>query len=133
MIFRELNFYWDIKFSDYRSLKDSQGENLFVKCLSELVIETREFEALLGRLDRNGTRRPGAVDKFQTNTQKIIETVARDTEAKGLFEEALKLYDLAGVSVLFHLKRCMQSLSCEKSMWGLWRVVRGIIFRKNNN
>ena len=70
---------------------------MFVKCLSELVIETREFEALLGRLDRNGTRRPGAVDKFQTNTQKIIETVARDTEAKGLFEDALKLYDLAGV------------------------------------
>ncbi|XP_072013036.1 nuclear pore complex protein Nup93-like [Amphiura filiformis] len=78
-----------------RNLKDSQGENLFVKCLSELVIETREFEALLGCLDRNGTRRPGAVDKFQTNTQKIIETVARDTEAKGLFEDALKLYDLA--------------------------------------
>ena len=68
--------------------------------MSELVIETREFEALLGRLDRSGTRRPGAVDKFQVNTQKIIETVARDTEAKGLFEDALKLYDLAGVGVI---------------------------------
>ena len=46
-----------------------------------------------------GTRRPGAVDKFHVDTQSITETVATDTEAKGLFEDALKLFDLAGVSV----------------------------------
>ncbi|XP_022098079.1 nuclear pore complex protein Nup93-like isoform X2 [Acanthaster planci] len=79
-----------------RGLKDPKGENLFVACLSEMVIETREFDALLGRLGSDGTRRPGAVDKFQANTQRIVETVARDTEAKGLFEDAVKLYDLAG-------------------------------------
>ncbi|XP_071785698.1 nuclear pore complex protein Nup93-like [Asterias amurensis] len=78
-----------------RGLKDSKGENLFIKCLSEMVIETREFDALLGRLGEDGTRRPGAVDKFQVNTQQILETVAKDTEAKGLFEDAVKLYDLA--------------------------------------
>ena len=83
-----------------RGLKDPKGENLFITCLSEMVIETREFDALLGRLGSDGTRRPGAVDKFQADTQRIVETVARDTEAKGLFEDAVKLYDLAGVSRL---------------------------------
>ena len=81
-----------------------------------MVIETREFEALLGRLGQDGTRRPGAVDKFQANTQQILETVARDTEAKGLFEDAVKLYDLAGVSLLTraHIRiftdRCLPSV-----------------------
>ena len=88
----------------YRNLRDAGGKSFFVRCLSELVIETREFETLLGRRERDGTRRPGAVDKFHVDTQSITETVAMDTEAKGLFEDALKLYDLAGVSVLvsFH-------------------------------
>ncbi|XP_033102112.1 nuclear pore complex protein Nup93-like [Anneissia japonica] len=78
-----------------RKLTDSKGENLFTKCISELVTETREFEMLLGQIKEDGTRRPGAIDKFQDNTQRIIETVAKDTENKGLFEDAVKLYDLA--------------------------------------
>ena len=40
---------------------------------------------------------PGAIDKFYQDTDRIIETVARDTEAKGMFEEAVCLYDLARV------------------------------------
>ncbi len=40
---------------------------------------------------------PGAIDKFHDDTQKILELVARDTENKGLFEDAVKLYDLAKV------------------------------------
>ena len=40
---------------------------------------------------------PGAIDKFCQDTDKIIEMVARDTEAKGMFEEAISLYDLARV------------------------------------
>ena len=32
------------------------------------------------------------------DTQKVIELVAKDTEEKGLFEEAVKLYDLAKVT-----------------------------------
>lgn len=79
-----------------RNLRDAGGKSYFVRCLSELVIESREFETLLGRRERDGARRPGAVDKFQVDTQSITETVAMDTEAKGLFEDALKLYDLAG-------------------------------------
>lgn len=78
-----------------RNLKTASGENMFYSCVSELVLETREFEMLLGRLERDGTRRPGAIDKFCQDTDKIIEMVARDTEAKGMFEEAVCLYDLA--------------------------------------
>ncbi|XP_064640294.1 nuclear pore complex protein Nup93-like [Lineus longissimus] len=78
-----------------RDLRTSQGDNLFMTCVSELVLETREFEMLLGKLVKDGTRRPGAIDKFNADTQKIIELVAKDTENKGHFEDAVKLYDLA--------------------------------------
>ena len=54
---------------------------------------------------------PGCIDKFQKDTRRIIELVARDSAEKGLSEEAVKLFDLAKVSFssalvrspLFHL------------------------------
>ena len=55
-------------------------------------------------LDRFSTHRrcdwfqPGALDKFKLDTKSIIEVVARDTESKGLNEDAVRLYDLAMVS-----------------------------------
>uniref|UniRef100_A0A6I8S8K8 Nuclear pore complex protein Nup93 n=1 Tax=Xenopus tropicalis TaxID=8364 RepID=A0A6I8S8K8_XENTR len=63
-----------------RNEKDSQGESMFLRCVSELVIESRE---------------PGAIDKFTRDTKTIINKVASVAENKGLFEEAAKLYDLA--------------------------------------
>ncbi|XP_052062169.1 nuclear pore complex protein Nup93-like [Mytilus californianus] len=78
-----------------RDLKTAQGENFFMSCVSELVLDTREFEMLLGKIERDGTKRPGAIDKFHGDTHKIIDLVAKDTEAKGLFEDAVRLYDLA--------------------------------------
>lgn len=78
-----------------RDFKNGQGDNLLTSCISELVLETKEFDMLLGQLLSDGTRRPGAIDKFQADTQKIIEQVAQDTEVKGQFEDAVKLYDLA--------------------------------------
>jgi len=53
---------------------------------------------LLGSLQMDGSRRPGAIDKFRMDTQSIVEVVAEDTETKGHFEDAVKLYDLAQVS-----------------------------------
>lgn len=78
-----------------RGMKKPHGDDLFMSCISELVLETREFEMLLGRLERDGTRKPGCIDKFQKDTQRIIELVARDSAEKGLSEEAVKLFDLA--------------------------------------
>ncbi|MBN3283318.1 NUP93 protein, partial [Polyodon spathula] len=63
-----------------RNEKDSQGESMFMRCVSELVIESRE---------------PGVIDKFAGDTRAIISTVAQEAENKGLFEEAVKLYELA--------------------------------------
>ncbi|XP_056137865.1 nuclear pore complex protein Nup93 isoform X2 [Lampris incognitus] len=78
-----------------RNEKDTQGENMFMRCVSELVIESREFDMLLGRLEKDGSRKPGVIDKFAGDTRAIISKVALEAENKGLFEEAVKLYDLA--------------------------------------
>ncbi|XP_046843260.1 nuclear pore complex protein Nup93-like [Xenia sp. Carnegie-2017] len=78
-----------------RKLRSPGGENLFNKCVSELVLETREFELLLGHVDVDGTRKFGCIEKFQGDIEDIINVVAKDTEEKGLFEEAARLYDLA--------------------------------------
>ncbi|XP_041077970.1 nuclear pore complex protein Nup93 isoform X3 [Polyodon spathula] len=78
-----------------RNEKDSQGENMFMRCVSELVIESREFDMLLGRLEKDGSRKPGVIDKFAGDTRAIIGKVATEAEHKGLFEEAVKLYELA--------------------------------------
>jgi len=60
---------------------------------------------LLGSLQMDGSRRPGAIDKFRLDTQNIVAVVAEDTETKGNFEDAVKLYDLAQVCshVCWHL------------------------------
>uniref|UniRef100_A0A803TP72 Nuclear pore complex protein Nup93 n=1 Tax=Anolis carolinensis TaxID=28377 RepID=A0A803TP72_ANOCA len=78
-----------------RNEKDSQGENMFLRCVSELVIESREFDMILGKLENDGSRKPGVIDKFTKDTKPIINKVASVAESKGLFEEAAKLYDLA--------------------------------------
>ena len=33
------------------------GDNLFMSCVSELVLETREFEMLLGQISIDGSRK----------------------------------------------------------------------------
>lgn len=81
-----------------RGIKGSKGDSLFTACVSELVLESRNFDLLLGRLEPDGTRTQGFLNHFkgtQVDTQKIIELVARDSEAKGLHEDAVHLYELA--------------------------------------
>ena len=40
-------------------------------CVSELVMESREFEMLLGRVQPDGTIKPGCVHKFQSDTSQV--------------------------------------------------------------
>ena len=70
--------------------------NYFALYISELALETREFEVLFGRLEKNAVRRPGVVDKFTSDQEanSIIGLVAEEIENKGLIEEGVKLYDL---------------------------------------
>lgn len=77
-----------------RNLKGSRGEDLFVACVSELVLQTKEFTVLLGKIEPDGCRRQGAVDRYRYDTKRIIEAVAEDCEGRGLYEEAVSLYDL---------------------------------------
>ena len=77
---------------EYENSKEEN--NYFAIYIAELALETREFELLFGKLEKNGQRKHGAIDKFITNTDKIISIVAKEIEIKGLFEEAIKLYDL---------------------------------------
>lgn len=70
--------------------------NYFAQYICDLALETREFEMLFGRLEKNAVRRPGVVDKFTKDEEanNIIALVAGEIENKGLVEEAIKLYDL---------------------------------------
>lgn len=79
-----------------RKTSASSDEDLFASCVSELVLESKEFEMLLGRLNADGSRKPGCIEKFKLDTSCIITHVARDAEAKGQFEDAAALYDLGG-------------------------------------
>lgn len=80
-------------------LRDEKHENesLFMQCTSELIRETGDYVLLLGGLNPDGSRRPGLVDRYcPGNTKELITKVAQDTESKGLFEDAVLLYDLCG-------------------------------------
>lgn len=70
-------------------------------CVSELVMESREFEMLLGSVQPDGSIKPGCVHKFQSDTSQIISFVAEEAEGKGLYEDAIRLYDLAQVCNLY--------------------------------
>ncbi len=82
-----------------RALRGPKGENLYMSCVSELVLESREFDLLLGAMSADGTRVPGLVDRLQgggqSDTQKVIETVAQESEQRGMMEDSVRLYDLA--------------------------------------
>jgi len=60
-------------------------------------MESREFEMLLGKIQPDGSRKPGCIEKFQKDTSEVISFVAAEAEAKGLYEDAVRLYDLAKV------------------------------------
>ena len=68
----------------------------FCQYVSELAMETREFELLFGRLEKNSVRRLGVVDKFigEAETETIITFVAEEIKNKGLIDEAIKMFDL---------------------------------------
>ena len=74
-----------------------QPTNYFAQFVIELALETREFEVLFGKLEKNAVRRQGIIDKFTSEEEaaSIIELVAQEIDNKGLVEEAIQLYDLS--------------------------------------
>jgi nuclear pore complex protein Nup93 len=82
-----------------RTLKDADGRNLFLVCVIDLAIECRSFDLLLGKMQRDGVRSRGLIDQFENtyiNTRMACEMIAEEFIKKGLFEDAIKMFDLAG-------------------------------------
>lgn len=70
-------------------------------CVSDLAIECRDYDLLFGKMQDSGIRSQGLIDQFESidvDPRKACEMVAEELVKKGLFEDAIKLYDLADVS-----------------------------------
>lgn len=115
-----------------RHLTDSDGKNLFLACVTDMVTENLNYELIFGKMQTSGIRTRGLVDQFDSviNVQSACNSIANDFVKKGLFEDAIKMYDLAAVShcadiitqFAQHLsfrttnKRCVtSSLCCRRS------------------
>lgn len=86
-----------------RNLADPTGRNLFLVCVSDLAIECRDYDLLFGKIQPSGVRSRGLIDQFESiniDAKKACEMVADELVKKGLFEDAIRMFDLAGVS--FH-------------------------------
>lgn len=88
------------------------GESLFITYISQLVRETKNYHLLLGSINTDGVRVLGAIDKFNQDVGSVIKQVASDLENDGLFEDAVRLYDLANnhTKVLSLLNRMLSPL-----------------------
>lgn len=94
--------------------RDPDGRNLFLCCVSDLAIECRDYDLLFGKMQRNGIRSRGLIDQFESievDPRKACEMVADELVKKGLFEDAIKLYDLADVNRIFRSQiNCVRHL-----------------------
>lgn len=73
-------------------------KNLFMVSISDLAQETKSYDALFGRIQPNGIRSRGLVDQFimtSMSIEKLCEMVAKQLRKKGIYEEAVRVYDLA--------------------------------------
>ncbi|CAH1994037.1 unnamed protein product [Acanthoscelides obtectus] len=81
-----------------RNYSDCDGVNMFKMCVAYLAVETKEYEVILGRMQYNGIRTKGLVDDFvgaNITVESIAQMTAENLVKKGLFEEAIDLFDVA--------------------------------------
>uniref|UniRef100_A0A8C3NTU9 Nuclear pore complex protein Nup93 n=1 Tax=Cyanoderma ruficeps TaxID=181631 RepID=A0A8C3NTU9_9PASS len=71
-----------------RNEKDSQGENMFLRCVSEIVIESREFDMILGKLEKDGSRKNP--DKVLELMNKLLSPVVPQISTPQSNKERLK-------------------------------------------
>lgn len=85
-----------------RHLTDSDNRNLFLTCVTDLVVENLNYELVFGKIQLSGMRSKGLIDQFDAviNIQAACNGIADEFVKKGLFEDAIKMYDLADVSSL---------------------------------
>ena len=78
-------------------MKDPYNRNMFASSVAELVVESSlaNRTLMIGKIDREW-RLPGLIDQFQVNTDDVINICAETLYKKGLLEDAVMMYDLAG-------------------------------------
>ncbi|KAF5308812.1 hypothetical protein FQR65_LT06045 [Abscondita terminalis] len=77
---------------------DNEKLKMFVTCIIDLAMETKQYEMLFGKMQKSGLRSPGYLDQFMSNELKLddlAEAVGRALIEKGLFEDAIDLFDVA--------------------------------------
>ncbi|XP_047544610.1 nuclear pore complex protein Nup93-like [Vanessa atalanta] len=83
-----------------RNLKDPSGKNLFMCCCTDLALESRDYDLLFGVMDNmTGMRSSGLLDQFNNphiDSKVIALNLAEQLVNKGLFEDAIMVYDIAG-------------------------------------
>lgn len=82
-----------------RNRTDSQGKSLFEVLVSDLAINTKEYERIFGKLQADGARTGGLMDQFK-NAEVKIETVSQALVRNGQYEQAVDLYDSVNVSLI---------------------------------
>ncbi|BES88517.1 Nuclear pore complex protein [Nesidiocoris tenuis] len=78
----------------------NDDKNAFVSCLIDYLIETKQYDLILGTLEMDGCRsNAGLLDAFEgstVNVQTITQAIAQAAESRGQLEETIKLYYLCG-------------------------------------
>ncbi|EZA58757.1 hypothetical protein DMN91_008762 [Ooceraea biroi] len=80
-----------------RCMKDPYNRNMFAAAAAEMVVDASPANRVLlvGRLEKD-RRLPGILDQFQINSDDVINICAETLYRKGLLEDAVVMYDLAG-------------------------------------
>jgi len=94
-----LNYFYLLR--DITTTTDNNTtQSLFYKCVTKLISDTNEYEMILGKLNADGSRQLGLIDKYCGNdsggASKIISNIAKESESKGCYEDAVLLFDLCG-------------------------------------
>lgn len=78
-------------------MKDPYDRNMFAASAAEMVVDASPSNRILlvGKIDKD-QRLPGILDQFQINTEDVINICAETLNRKGLLEDAVTMYDLAG-------------------------------------
>ncbi|XP_023022838.2 nuclear pore complex protein Nup93 [Leptinotarsa decemlineata] len=88
-----LNYFYFLRYYN-----DSEGHNLFKISTVYLAIETKQYEMILGKVQRNGIRTKGLIDQFtgaNITAESIAQLIGERLVKKGLYEEAIEVFNIA--------------------------------------
>lgn len=86
-----VNYYYMLK-----NIKN-ENENMFIKCIIDLAIETRQYGKLFGKMESTGMRSRGFLDDFIGNDIKmedVLNSLGEALKNKGVFEDAIEVYNI---------------------------------------